>query len=257
MKEQTIIALITDFGIEDVYVGAVKGAILSRNRNVEIVDISHGVKSYSIINAQFFLFSSFRHFPEGTVFYIIVDPGVGTRRHALIARDGGFCFVAPDNGILDAAIGESAEIFSIHEERFAKVSATFHGRDIFAPVAAMLAMGVPAEELGRPFYDRIKKPFPQYLTQGKRVEATVVHVDKFGNVIISLPNNAFENKSCMVESTGMRFRAEVCKTFADLEHGGAGIMAGSAGLVELAKNCDSLAEAYGIAIGDTVRILYD
>ncbi len=257
MKERTIIALLTDFGNDDTYVAAVKGAILSRNRNVDIVDISHGVKSYSIINAQFFLFSSCRYFPEGTIFYIIVDPGVGTRRRALIARNGGFHFVAPDNGILDAAIGESAEIFAIREERFVNVSATFHGRDIFAPVAAMLSMGVPAEELGMPFYDRIKKPFPQYLTQGNRAEATVVHVDKFGNVIISLPNSAFENKSCAVEAPDMKFRASFCTTFADLENGDAGIMAGSAGLVELAKNCDSLADAYGIAIGNTLRLLYE
>lgn len=257
MKERTIIALLTDFGNDDAYVGAVKGAILSRNRDVEIVDISHGVKSYSIINAQFFLFSSFKHFPEGTVFYTIVDPGVGSRRRALIARDGGFHFVAPDNGILDAVLGGSAEIFAIREERFVNVSATFHGRDIFAPVAAMLAMGIPAEDLGMPFYDRIKKPFPQYLTQGSRAEATVVHVDKFGNVIISLPNRAFEKKSCTVEAPGMKFRAEMCNTFAELAHGDAGIMAGSAGLVELAKNCDSLAEAFGIGIGDTLRIQYE
>lgn len=257
MKERTIIALLTDFGNDDAYVGAVKGAILSRNRDVEIVDISHGVKSYSILNAQFFLFSAFRYFPEKTVFYIIVDPGVGTKRRALIARDGDVHFVAPDNGILDAAIGNSAEVFAIREDRFMNVSATFHGRDIFAPVAAMLAMGVPAEELGMPFYDRIKKPFPQYLTQGNRAEATVVHVDKFGNVIISLPNSVFENKSCVIETTGMRFAAKLCNTFADLDNNEAGIMAGSAGMVELAKNCDSLADAYGIEIGDMLRIIYE
>ncbi len=257
MKERTIIALLTDFGNDDVYVGAVKGAILSRTRDVEIVDISHGVKSYSVINAQFFLFSAYRHFPAGTIFYIIVDPGVGSRRRALIARDDGFYFVAPDNGILDAVVGTNAEIFAIREERFVNVSPTFHGRDIFAPVAAKLAMGVFAEELGMPFYDRIKKPFPQYHTQGNRAEATVVHVDKFGNVIISFPNTALENKSCIVEASGVRFRAELCKTFADLAHGKDGIMAGSTGLVELAKNCESLADAYGISIGDTLRIIYE
>jgi hypothetical protein len=257
MKQKIIIALITDFGSDDVYVGAVKGAILSRNRDVEIVDISHGVQSYSIINAQFILFSSFRHFPPGTIFYIIIDPGVGTRRRALIARQGDVHFVAPDNGILDAAIGDEAEIFAIREERFMNVSPTFHGRDIFAPIAAMLAMGVPAEELGMPFYDRMRKPFPQYLTQGSRAEGVVVHVDKFGNVITSLPNDVFEKKHCMVESSGLKFPAKYCSTFAELADGEAGIMKGSAGLVELAKNCDSLAAAYGLTIGDAIRISYE
>lgn len=252
MSSTPIIALLTDFGIDDAYIGVVKGMILSHNPNVQIVDISHGVKSYSILNGQFFLYSSFKYFPSGTIFYVIVDPGVGTKRRALIVRDKGFYFIGPDNGVLDGAVSDEAESFAIHIDPFSNVSATFHGRDIFAPVAALLASGTQPEKIASPVKERVRKPFPPYKVSGKTLEGVVVHVDKFGNVITSFPNSLLPKNVNEIEISNNILSVKQCTTFADLKEDEIGILLGSAGLIELAKNCSSLASQYSIEIGTNV-----
>jgi len=258
MAGESIIGLITDFGNDDNYVGVVKGVISGVHPGARIVDISHGVASYSVTNGQYCLYSSYRYFPRGTVFFVIVDPGVGTRRRALAVRDRGFFFVAPDNGILDAVLTASAEVFAVREERFGDVSATFHGRDIFAPVSAMLAMGTDPRELGDPSAEWVRRPFPVHVTTGDVHEGSVVHVDKFGNVITSFPNDLLAGgKGCLVRGARGGFSARPGRTFSDLGKGEAGILPGSSGLVELAMNCASLADRYGINIDDTIRIQHE
>lgn len=259
-QTQSIIGLITDFGNDDNYVGVVKGVIKGMMPGQEIIDISHGVVSYSVTNAQFCLYSSYRFFPAGTVFYIVVDPAVGTRRRALIAEDNGRRFVAPDNGILDAVLTPAAKVYAVKEERFGEVSATFHGRDIFAPVAAYLAGGMAPAELGDPVDDYSRVPFPVYSATGSVLKGTVVHVDKFGNVITSLPNKVMsEMKPGAFRVTGPDgvFTAVPGHTFADLYCGAAGLLVGSAGLLELAMNCASLAGRYGLKIDDGIVIEHE
>lgn len=259
-QTQSIIGLITDFGNDDNYVGVVKGVIKGMVPGQEIIDISHGVVSYSVTNAQFCLYSSYRFFPAGTVFYIVVDPAVGTRRRALIAEDGGRQFVAPDNGILDAALSPAAKVYAVREDRFGEVSATFHGRDIFAPVAALLAGGISPAELADPVDDYTRAPFPVYSAGGGVFRGSVVHVDKFGNVITSLPNdllNGMLTGAFRIHGAGGAFTAVPGHTFADLDRGTAGLLIGSAGLLELAMNCASLAGRYGMKIDDGIVIEHE
>src|SRR5271157_4320555 len=129
------IALITDFGYTDSFVGTMKGVIKRINSDADIIDITHSVRSFSIPNAQFALYSSYKYFPIGTIFVVVIDPGVGTERKGLIAQDGGDYFILPDNGILSAVASRSMKAYSIDMALFPGASATFHGRDVFAPVA--------------------------------------------------------------------------------------------------------------------------
>lgn len=256
-KTRGPLGLITDFGTGDNYVGVVKAVIMGMMPGLDVIDISHGVVSYSITNAQFCLYSSYRYFPAGAIIYIVVDPAVGSRRRALIAEDAGRFFVAPDNGILDAVLSPAAKVYAIREGRFGEVSATFHGRDIFAPIAALLAGGADPADLGDPVDDRVSVPFPVYFTKGNVRAGSVAHVDKFGNVISSIPNALLPTRSSVsirVNGRPGEFIAVPCRTFADLEPGIVGILPGSSGLIEFAMNCASLAAQHGINIDDGIEI---
>ncbi len=261
MPEKTkfnVIGLITDFGTDDNYAGVVKGVIKRMAPGIDIIDISHGVASYSITNAQFYLFSSVAYFPAGTVFYIVVDPSVGSRRRALIAQDSGRLYIAPDNGILDAVLTEGAQVYAVRERMFQNVSATFHGRDIFAPVAAMLAGGVSPGEIGDAVEDRVRVPFPAYSARDTTVEGIVVHIDRFGNVISSIPNEVLRDRpgQCRIAAGAGVFEAVSCITFSDLGKDSVGILPGSSGLVEMAMNRSPLAARYGMKIDDRIKITY-
>ncbi len=260
MSGENIIGLITDFGNDDMYVGVVKGVIYGVNSRARIVDISHGVASYSVTNGQYCLYSSYRYFPRGTVFFVIVDPGVGSRRRAIVARDRGYIFVAPDNGILDAVLTASAEVFTLREGQFGDISATFHGRDVFAPASAMLAMGADPQSFGDSAEGRVRKPFPMYgpadgadgAAEGA-FKGSVVHVDKFGNVITSFPNDLLSGgNGFLVRGAWGVFSARPVCTFSDLRKGEAGVISGSSGLIEIALQRASLAERYGIHIDDSI-----
>ena len=150
--KRPVIALITDFGTDDVYVGVMKGAILSVNPGAEIVDITHSIPRHDVQAASSTLLASHSFFPEGSVFVAVVDPGVGGARAVICARSGGKLFLAPDNGILGPLLDEKGcdKLVRVeNQDLFLKpVSSTFHGRDIFAPVAARLSAGLDMDELG-------------------------------------------------------------------------------------------------------------
>lgn len=191
MARKPIITLITDFDTNDHFVGTMKGVIYSINPDVEIVDITHKVASYDIFDAAFTLAQSYRYFPSDTIHLVVVDPGVGTTRRPLLARSMAHKFVAPDNGVLSLIYEreENVEVRHITADHYFlnPVSATFQGRDIFAPVVAWMSKWVEADKFGDPITDFIKfsSPKPKRVSDNL-IKGVVLKVDKFGNILTNL-----------------------------------------------------------------------
>jgi len=191
LARKPIITLITDFGTNDHFVGTMKGVIYNINPDVEIVDITHKVASYDIFDGAFALAQSYRFFPSDTIHLVVVDPGVGTARRPLLASSLAYRFVAPDNGVLSLIYEreESVEVRHITSDHYFlnPVSATFQGRDIFAPVAGWLSKGVEVQKFGEPISDYIKfsSPKPKWVSDSL-IKGVALKVDKFGNIISNL-----------------------------------------------------------------------
>ncbi len=186
-----VITLTTDFGLADHFVGVMKGVILNINPEVELVDLSHDVSSHDIPDGAFTLAQSYRYFPADTIHLVVVDPGVGTSRRPILARTLNYKFVAPDNGVL-SLIYECEEIIEVRHitaERYFlnPVSNTFHGRDIFAPVAGWLSQGVEIDKFGDPVTDyvRFTSPKPRRVNP-KLVKGVTLKADKFGNIVTNI-----------------------------------------------------------------------
>ena len=190
-NRQSIITLLTDFGLQDYFVGAMKGAILSVNPSAQIVDITHDIPPQDIHAGAFNLLASYPAFPPGTIHVAVVDPGVGSHRKPLLIECAGRFFIGPDNGIFSWICEREGKVRAIHleNEKFFRhpVSATFHGRDIFAPVAAALSNGVAFEEFGDRVKDyvRLESLAVKTVTDGQ-MEARIIHIDRFGNCVTNL-----------------------------------------------------------------------
>ena len=204
--KRNLIAILSDFGEKDFYVGVMKGVILSINPFVEIVDITNNVERHNIIAGAFALYNSFNYFPKGTIFLAVVDPGVGTRREPILVVTNDYFFVAPNNGLVYPAAVENViqrVVLLRNEEYFLKsVSFTFHGRDIFAPVAAHLSTGVKPENFGPdlPKDKLVKLKLSDYSKSGNGIVGKIIYIDVFGNVITSIPNK---------ELLGLKFGTEI------------------------------------------------
>ena len=191
MARRPLITLITDFGTDDHFVGTMKGVIYNINPQVAIVDITHQVASYDIFDASFALAQSYRFFPPDTIHLIVVDPGVGTARRPLLASSLAYRFVAPDNGVLSLIYDreENVEVRHITSDHYFlnPVSATFHGRDIFASVAGWLSKGLESDKFGEPITDyvRFSPPKPKWVNENL-IKGVSIKVDKFGNILTNL-----------------------------------------------------------------------
>ena len=188
-----IITLLTDFGVQDEYVGVLKGVILDRNPGAVIVDISHGIDAQDIAAAAHALKAAYPYFPVGTVHAVVVDPGVGTGRDILAAEGDGHCFIAPDNGLLGPVLGgcASPSIYRLENELLFRqpVSNTFHGRDIIAPVAAHLASGLSMGDLGPAValndIQMLKNAGAVRITP-RQIEGRIISIDRFGNLMTNI-----------------------------------------------------------------------
>lgn len=188
------IVLLTDFGLNDSFVGVMKGVISRINPQAKIIDLCHKIESHNIHDAAFLLESSYPYFPEGTVFLIVVDPGVGSERKSVIVETEKHIFVAPDNGVLSFLTERDIKriIQITNEEYFLKpVSHTFHGRDIFAPVAAHLSRGETVEKFGPAIRKINRLKFPEPQVKNNRLLGEVMYVDHFGNLITNINQDAF------------------------------------------------------------------
>ncbi len=185
-----ILTLLTDFGSRDHYVAAVKGVLLSINPSLHLVDVTHEITPQNIQEGGFVLASAFRYYPEGTVHLAVVDPGVGAKRVGLAAATQSYYFVGPDNGLFDQvfALDPPQQVVSLKnlDYQLPQISNTFHGRDIFAPAAAHLSLGLTLDKLGPPITYKMRSPGREILTDQAELQGEIIHVDRFGNLISNI-----------------------------------------------------------------------
>jgi S-adenosylmethionine hydrolase len=253
-----IITLTTDFGLADAYVGTMRGVILSIAPHATLVNLSHQVPGQDVRAGAFVLYQAVPFFPPETVHVVVVDPGVGSRRRALAVRTSQGTFVAPDNGVLSYVLA-TADVYGAVSltnttYQLPHVSTTFHGRDIFAPAAAHLATGVPFEELGPRAINLVRLPLPQpETTSGGDLIAHVMHVDRFGNLILDATTDNVDEE-CILELEGRRIEG-LSQTFADVTHGELLAYVGSSrDHVEVAIREGDAARELGVGVGDEVLI---
>ena len=241
------VTLLTDFGIQDSYVAEMKGVIFSSNPNVTIVDITHGIQRGATMRASYVLSRTWHRFPKGTVHVVVVDPGVGSKRRALAVVNNDHFFLGPDNGILSPVLEHSAA-FAIPITGAA--SPTFHGRDVFAPAAAQLINGTDVGALGVPISDPVVNDFDWPRMEGRTLTGSVIHIDRFGNLITNLPgDDALGALDVTVNDVHIGI---VRRTFADVESGQLVAYVGSGWTVEIARRNGSAAERLGVEVGSEV-----
>jgi S-adenosyl-L-methionine hydrolase (adenosine-forming) len=249
-----IITLTTDFGLSDPFVGIMKGVIFSIAPDVQVVDLTHDIPSYDILEAAAVVESAFRYFPAQTIHIVVVDPGVGSTRRPIAAAAGDHRFVAPDNGVLSSVLDGPATAFHItNDQLFLRpVSKTFHGRDIFAPVAAHLASGTPMDWLGPRITDAVRRPAPVPRVDGSRVLGVVLRVDKYGNIITNLRRQHLGTGFAV--AAGGTSITRFCGSFSEAAPGEFFLIEGSTGYVEIALNQGSAADRLGIGRGAEIEV---
>ena len=265
MSEPTrIITLTTDFGTNDTYVGIMKGVILGINPDVQVVDLTHAIPPQDIHDAALSIHSAHRYFPEGTIHTIVVDPGVGSDRRAVVCQIGGTFLVCPDNGILtyllheiENADGQSISAVAIQNKAYylPEVSNTFHGRDIFAPVAAHLSLGVPPEDIGPPVEDLVQLPIPIPQVSGNTIIGQIVKIDRFGNAITNISESVLAGIGSTYEiRVGSTRLMRLNRAYAESGIGNPLAIIGSLGVLEIAINGGSAEVRLGLKWGDVVEI---
>jgi len=256
-----IITILTDFGEDDWYVAAMKGVIASLAPEARTADITHRIPPGDIRRGALVLKCVYRFFPRGTVHLAVVDPGVGTDRAVLAARAGGHLFVAPDNGLLSWVLREdpgAAAFRAVERELFLpEVSTTFHGRDIFAPLAARLAAGREPEETGPPLARPVLLAPPLLRARGdSRWDSEIVGRDRFGNLLTSLTREAAPGPaaSVLLRFRGRSARLPVVASYGSVSPGDLLAVWGSSGFLELSVNGGSAASELELETGDRIGV---
>ena len=258
-KPPRVIALLTDFGLKDHYVGVMKGVILRINPEARIVDISHDLPSQGVLDAYFLLSNTYRYFPDGTIFLTVVDPGVGSDREILAVEADTHVFLAPDNGILGFLEKEGNIRRSVYvRERkyaFSPVSNTFHGRDIFAPAAAHLSLGLDLEKLG-PVAERIQRidaPSPRVTREGV-IMGEVVSIDHFGNLVTNIPGEQLASADTVEIRIGKATIPGLSRSYKEGKAGQLIALVGSTGNLEVSVNKGDARKKTGAEVGSAVRV---
>jgi S-adenosylmethionine hydrolase len=258
-----IITLTTDFGASSRYVGAMKGVILSINPRAKIVDLSHSVPPQDIRAGAIVLAETASWYPSDTIHIAVVDPGVGGKRRIVYARIGQQQFIAPDNGLLSrlALVEKPSKIISIDNEQYwlPEVSRTFHGRDVMAPVAAHLSLGLAPEKLGRPLEQLVEIPWAEVQQVPNRIEGEVIEVDSFGNLITNITREMLDgvpSKDSVIVTCDEHETQGIFATYSDqppmtfLAH------VGSTGRLELAIVDDNASAMLGVKVGAPVCVTW-
>jgi S-adenosylmethionine hydrolase len=272
-----VITLTTDFGTDDAYVASMKGVILSINPKAVIIDICHSIEPQNILQAAFILSSAYRYFPEGTIHLAVVDPGVGSQRKAIILKTPEAFFIAPDNGVLSYIIDELDSTpakpvyhFSPHPEQHKlgteleavaitnpdlwrnPVSPTFHGRDIFAPAAAHLSLGMPVHKFGDRFSHVLafRIPRPSHDKQGNTT-GCVLHIDNFGNLITNIKSGNLPGEKVII-TIGRRRIDGISRFYAEKD--GLAAILGSSGYLEISLKNGNAAAFLKTRMGDEIKL---
>lgn len=259
-----LLTLTTDFGSRDAYVAAMKGVILSIHPAARLIDITHEVTPQDVMEAAFVLRQAVPFFPAGTVHLVVVDPGVGTRRRPLALRHGGHCFVGPDNGLFALLLDVAApdELVVLDRPAFWRAPEacdTFHGRDIFAPVAAHLAAGRALAEVGTPAEALQPLHWALPIDDAQGIRGWIVHVDHFGNCVTNIPRPQFEHRrngrplKCFA---GNAILTQVHPTYGAAETGEPLLLFGSSGFLEIAVNTGNASNLLDIRKGTPVNVVF-
>ena len=256
-----IITLLTDFGLEDTYVASMKGVILGSCPNARLIDVSHLIPPQDVRTGALLLASVYRDFPPGTIHLAVVDPGVGTDRRGLVLKADHYYFVGPDNGLFSWVLHEATVWEAYHLERpefwRAAVSKTFHGRDIFAPVAAHLGMGVPVQAFG-PLCKPQLAPWTDAAQTRAEILGQIIHIDHFGNAVTNVTRTALErlaSPSSLAVRIGGLTLAPIVETYGDQETGRVVALIGSSNRPEIAINQGHAAKTCGLRRGDPVSVV--
>ncbi len=268
-KANGLVAVITDFGTTDFYVGAMQGAMYSANSKVRIVTITHDVKPFNIAEGSYLLAQASREFPSGTVFIAIVDPGVGTERRSIVleTKDGKL-FVSPDNGLLTGVmdmlgVAHAYEITNRSFMRKGKRSATFHGRDVYGPVAAYLAGGVKPSDVGAEVTGLKRLPIVKANLEKKALKGSVVFIDRYGNLITNITAALIEKAGLMagtkisITIDNNQILASFTVTYDDVPKGEWLALINAEDLLEIARNMENAARTIAASAGSKVKILKD
>jgi S-adenosylmethionine hydrolase len=259
---QPVITLTTDFGLSDHYAGTMKGVILGIAPGAQIVDVTHEVAPFEILDGAYTIAQAYRYFPKRTVHVIVVDPGVGTERRPILAEAAGQYFIAPDNGILTMIYErEKHKVRVIQNERFflKDQSRTFHGRDIFAPSAAWLARGTRPSAFGHLIRDYVQLGLLKPQRMGKRIwSGTVLKADRFGNLITNFPIDEFPDirARAFEMQVGLRLVDRLCSNYAQAAPGELFAIVGSSGYIEVSVNQGSAAKQLGAGAGAPVELTF-
>ena len=266
-----IITLTTDFGTSDTYVGIMKGVILGINPNTRIVDLTHAIPPQDIYEAAFSIYAAYRYFPKGTIHIIVVDPGVGSDRQTIVSHIDNAFFVCPDNGVLSYLLHDvenqgrhAIDSVAIQNSAYClpEVSNTFHGRDIFAPVAAHLSLGVSLDDIGPAVPTLVRLPIQVPELSGNTLTGQIVKIDRFGNAITNIPETAIARLESALTaempiyeiSVGSVRLNRLNRAYAESGIGEPLAIIGSSGLLEIAINSGNAKEDLAIKRGDPVIV---
>lgn len=263
MEPRPLISLTTDFGCKDPFVAIMKGVILNINPSVRIVDITHDISPQNILEAAFALEMSYRSFPHNTIHVAVVDPGVGSERRPLLVVAAHHYFIGPDNGVFSRIYNSSERLEVIHitaDHYFLpQRSSTFHGRDVFAPVAAWMSKGIDISKFGDPVSDYVTIPVPKpVVTDENRIDGEIIHIDRFGNLITNIDaQNILTGKRLDINPNVVIKGMEVSlkKYYSEGEEKRLYFLINSFGYLELFVNRGNASADFDITIGEKVRVV--
>jgi S-adenosylmethionine hydrolase len=258
-----LVSLLTDFGLSDSFVGEMKAVILSICPDARIIDITHQVEKFDVRMGAFLLAGAAPCFPSGTVHVAVVDPGVGGPRRPIVVETPRTVYIGPDNGLLVPAAQREGirHVYELTSRSFMReeVSATFHGRDVFAPSAAHLASGKRPSDCGPEVTDYVQPSYSKARFDGKRVTCEIFHIDAFGNIVTNISNELGKLGLALGDKVSLtmekrRFQARFVRTYSDLVGKELGILVGSHGFVEVACREASAADKLRVRIGNAVHV---
>lgn len=256
-----LITLLTDFGVRDEYVGCLKGVILGLNPRAVLVDLSHEVPAQDIRAGAFILAATAPFFPTGTIHLAVVDPGVGTSRRPLAARCRGQFWVGPDNGLFHLIFAGQGDLEIVSLENTAyfrpQVAATFHGRDLFAPVAAHLSLGVDLRQLGPTITEPIRLPWPEPTFTAKKIRGEIIHVDRFGNLVSNIAAAGFHSwrqGGQFQLQVGVATLHRLHRTYGEAAPGELLVLEGSHGYLEIAAAHGSAGQQLKAGVGLSLEV---